>query len=412
MTVYETACRFFQSHLYPDLAAFLHSRYGFTQDTIQGTRIGFSPADETALLFHLFESYSREEIRVSGLFHETKDGRLFPVWRGRIMFPYLVSGHPQYFIGRRVTDVTTDDLYLPENKRPKYKKQLVQSKKREWLQSKEPIFGIDTVQEGTNLIITEGIADCISAHQAGYPAISPVTVQFKEKHAQDMFSVCRKAGKIVIIMDSELNQAGTLGAVRTGLSLKSMGISPYIADIPRPEDVDKVDLNDFVRNGGSISELIESSYPVSHHPEAQTILKEKWKQTTRDRLIPQCKKVHFDLYGNRKSKRQPRKIYPLDTLKKYLPSVSSLTGLNPGEQGSHPVYGSKTGTNLMISSDGDHWFCYHKGHEGDGDSLKWISVYHLKLIHESGELTGSAFLKTVKHAWETYVPVSVEVAQT
>lgn len=41
----------------------------------------------------------------------------------------------------------------------------------------EPIFRADTVRPGVPLIISEGITDCISAHQA---SISPGTVQFKE----------------------------------------------------------------------------------------------------------------------------------------------------------------------------------------------------------------------------------------
>ncbi|PWR73358.1 toprim domain-containing protein [Methanospirillum stamsii] len=404
-SIYETACRIFQAGLYPDLISFLHSRYGFTEDTIRRYRLGFSPVDDDAFLMQIFEHHTREEMRVSGLFHESGDGRLFPVWRGRIMFPYLVSGIPQYFIGRRIPEVTTDDLYIPEDeRRPKYKKQLVHSKKRDWLQSKEPVFGIDSVKDGEPLIITEGVADCISVHQAGYPAISPVTVQFKEDHAHEMYSICKNAGRIVIIMDNETNKAGTLGAVRTGLKMEELGLSPYMADIPRPDELDKVDLNDFIKTGGNLSGLIKNSYPVSEHPEAQTIMKEKWKKITREKLIPQCKEVYFSKCGTKKRKSAPLQKYPLDIVSRYLPSVETLTGLRPGTQGAHPVYGSSTGTNLRISSDGDRWFCYHRGNEGNGDALKWISVYHLHLIHESEELTGSAFLKTIRYAWDTYVP--------
>ena len=43
----------------------------------------------------------------------------------------------------------------------------------------EPIYGIDTIEAGEPVVITEGIADAITAHQAGYPCVSPVTTSFK-----------------------------------------------------------------------------------------------------------------------------------------------------------------------------------------------------------------------------------------
>jgi DNA primase len=52
---------------------------------------------------------------------------------------------------------------------------------REDVTAEEPIYGLDTVEPGDPVLITEGIADAITAHEAGYPCISPVTVQFYAK---------------------------------------------------------------------------------------------------------------------------------------------------------------------------------------------------------------------------------------
>ena len=42
----------------------------------------------------------------------------------------------------------------------------------------EPIFGQETIIEGEPLVITEGMADAITAHDNGIPSISPVTTKF------------------------------------------------------------------------------------------------------------------------------------------------------------------------------------------------------------------------------------------
>ena len=43
----------------------------------------------------------------------------------------------------------------------------------------EPIYGIDSLEDGEDVLITEGIADAITAHEAGYACLSPVTTSFK-----------------------------------------------------------------------------------------------------------------------------------------------------------------------------------------------------------------------------------------
>ncbi|MFA7087389.1 MAG: toprim domain-containing protein [Aliarcobacter sp.] len=387
--IMETACAFFQKNLGIDTRKFLHARYGFTDQTIDQSRIGYAPCNREALVLAMMNAgFTGRDIRDSGLFAHGPD-YIFPLWQGRIMFPYLIDGYPIYFIGRR-TEETTDPL------QGKYIKQ-----KKDGI-AKEPIFGTDTVKGGKPLIITEGIADCISAHQAGFSAISPVTVRFKKEHADAMYHLCRLASRVYIIMDSEENNAGLKGAVDTGLALSHHGILPYLCTIPRPPGIEKVDLNDYIRTGNNPEALFSTATYVEDHPLAQEARDEQLAQAA-------VKLRSAALREKFKTQRPKRKTAVSGKVKAYdikdeiiraIPPLSSLVGFEG--LGPHPVYGSKTGCNLNVS--GDLWYCHHAGSKGGGDALKWIACYELNLIKEDDDLRGSNFIETLEYCADRWLP--------
>jgi len=383
----EEATAYFQACLPDWCVTHLWERYGLTQTTIEQARIGYAPEDRYALSLHLLEAgFSGEAIRQSGLV-STYDGTPNALWRGRIMFPYLQDGTPRYFIGRK-TDQTADGLD------GKYIKQ-----KRMNGAIQEPIYGADTVCAGEPLIITEGITDAILAHQAGYPCISPVTVRFKQERVGEMLGLCSKASAIYLIMDNEDNDAGLKGAVDTGLKLARAGLKPYLCTLPRAENQEKVDLNDFIRAGGVPAELFPDAVYVEDHPLAEERVEEQIQaaavQIRRDVVRERMK-------HSRKSGRKcaPEPLPDIQAIKNILPPIIHFTG---GEGLLvHPVYGSKSGGNLSVDGRKDVWYCFHKGSEGGGDVLKWIAVYELGLIHEGEDLRGEAFVKTVRYVEEKY----------
>ena len=64
----EDACRFFERHLTDEHRRHLWTRYGLMPDFVEVMRIGYAPADGSALLLHLMDrGYSRDEIIGSGL---------------------------------------------------------------------------------------------------------------------------------------------------------------------------------------------------------------------------------------------------------------------------------------------------------------------------------------------------------
>jgi len=400
-SIMEDTCQFFQSHLTDRHRAFLKDRYGLTPETVDRFRVGYSPAGWSDLLDHLIgRGHGPKDIQDSGLFFVSDRGTS-PVWKGRLMFPYLEGGTVRYFIGRK-TDDTRDTI------EGKYVKQLVRSEKRPNILAYEPIFGTDSIRPGEPVIVTEGIPDCIITIQAGYACISPVTVRFKAEHSRRLAELVKPCSQVVLLMDSEDNQAGTWGAVDTGLELCRHGTIPFIGTIPRPEGVDKVDLNDYIRDGGNVADLITQAVLIDLHPLAQLRKRELWKKAG-DQMAAGMVRDHYRDHPPKNQTKKWDQTGPTirekkEIIKRYLPPLSHFTGFHSG-QGPHPVYGSKTGTNLEVT--GDIWYTYHQGHQGGGDVLTWIAIYDLSLIREGEKLLGADFVKTINYCWEKYVPETI-----
>ncbi|MFO7896564.1 MAG: toprim domain-containing protein, partial [Candidatus Cloacimonadales bacterium] len=124
----------------------------------------------------------------------------------------------------------------------------------------------DTVAPGEDVLITEGIADAITAHQAGYACLSPVTTSFKISDRERLAELleAEDVGRVYIVNDAEpptssLRDAedaegwdrlhveqygeGVRGAVRTASYLAEQGINARIGELPQPA-AEKVDLDD------------------------------------------------------------------------------------------------------------------------------------------------------------------------
>ncbi|GAA5262112.1 DNA primase [Methanocalculus sp. MC3] len=387
--ILEDACQYFERYLTEEHRNFLQSRYGFSRETITKYRIGYAPPKVSGLLEYLMSrGYPNEDISTSGLINqirtETKHSSS-DLFQGRLVFPYLLYGSPLYFIARE-TDATPS---WGDYKSPKYIKQKV-------LENGfiEPIFGADTVIPSNTLVITEGITDCIAVHQAGYPAISPVTTRFKEERMPDVIKYCKFASEIIIINDSEESGIGTRGAAKIAMGLITGNSPPTrIGEIPRPDGEEKVDLNDYLRAGGSLASLIESAIPAQDHPSVHEL---------------QNKMINRAMTTLRSERSSTSRIAysqdDIEALKDAMPSLSAYTGIAPGHRGSHPVYGSIHGDNFAISQDGQTWTSFHGGAEKGraGDILKLIALEQGFLDDENDKLRGDAFNETVKFCRKKY----------
>lgn len=374
--VLDEACSFFESKLTNKHEQLVQLKYGLDRETVKEARIGYIPVDKHALTIHLKkQGWSREEILETGLVYPPGTEQM---WQGRIVFPYLVNGKARYFIARE-TNKTND--YISS----KYGKQ---AKNKDYVSDyvDEPVFGVDTVKDEEILIITEGVTDCLSAHQENYPSIAPVTTQFKGEELENVAEMCSRAKDVYIINDSEESGAGEEGAAKTAKELMGEGITPYICKIPRPNDVDKIDLCDYLKRGGDIKQLLDDSVKASRHEAVKELLKED-KEKRRKKALRKAQRV------KNKKKNQENKdndYLSVEEIVDSLPSIDTLIGFEG--RGEHPVHGSDTGTNLAVDPDNQQWFCHRC--KGGGSKLEWLAVENG--IVECGEtLDKTSFLETI-----------------
>lgn len=125
----------------------------------------------------------------------------------------------------------------------------------------DTFLGEDTIRGAREVIITEGLPDWVSAVDHGFKAISPGTTNFRKADFEKLAHLTKAADSIYIINDNEENQAGENGARNTGSYLASHGKNVFIVQLPRPEGVDKIDLNEYLRDhtAADLRKLMEES---------------------------------------------------------------------------------------------------------------------------------------------------------
>ena len=262
---------------------YFHER-GWSDTTIDDARLGWAPASRTGLLDHLMrEGYDRDAILGTGLF--TEDFR--PLWQGRYVLPYFdADGQPVYAISRSTGSAGGGavgyDGHPVDGLSGKYAKP---AHTKPYARISEPIYGLGSVEDGQPVLVTEGIADAITAHQAGYACISPVTTRFKRDDREQLREVLddHDVSRAYVVQDAErpssdldeddrltLTQAGEglRGALDTAAYLAEHDIDARLVELPRP-GLDKVDLDDYLNEwatNGSLAPVLASAKPAREHP--------------------------------------------------------------------------------------------------------------------------------------------------
>ena len=258
---------------------------GWGSSTLDEKRLGYAPAGGGLRDYLESEGFEPPAIRATGLFTED----LRPLWRGRYVFPYFdADGEPVYAIARATAGEGGGDAGYaghPEDfLSGKYTKM---AHTKEYARVSEPIYGTATLEHGEPVVITEGVADAISAHAAGIPCISPVTTEFKKAHHEPLRTLLDEYGvpRVYIIQDNdppapkfgggdgweafEPRQVGPglNGALSTADFLESAGYQVRVTVPPSPA-VEKVDFDDYLTDGwGSVASLVASSKPATAHPD-------------------------------------------------------------------------------------------------------------------------------------------------
>jgi DNA primase len=231
--VLTAAALFYNSALKSEHIFYLESR-GFNSHTIDKHKIGY--ASGQGLVRHLQEhGFTIPEIMSSGLCLDF--GKPVEFFKGRITIPYLVGRTVQYFIARK-TPWTPKKSY----EEGKYKKLLTFKVPNEKIGTKghphidqgikNIIYNQNALIGATEVVITEGVLDCLTLEQHGISSISPVTVRFSHQDELAVLNLLRKDQTIYICNDNELSGAGDRGATSMARFLVSHGYYVKIVKLP------------------------------------------------------------------------------------------------------------------------------------------------------------------------------------
>lgn len=130
------------------------------QKVLDHFNIGYAPKEDNVLITYLRgKGYQDDELQKSGLFVESKDGRLFDRFRDRLMFPLdNENGRTIGFSGRRISDDKTEAKYMNSPETSIFTKSKVLF---HFAEAKK------AARSEQHLILYEGYMDVIAAYKAG-----------------------------------------------------------------------------------------------------------------------------------------------------------------------------------------------------------------------------------------------------
>lgn len=211
-----------------DARQYLKGR-GITSAVAKNWQMGYAPQNEVLVRQWAAEhKYSQELLIEAGLFARADDGRAYPRFRHRLMFPIRdENGAVVAFSGR---------ILSPDQKGGKY----VNSPETPIFTKSRILFGFDkskrAVIKAERAIVCEGQLDIIAAFEAGVQnVIAPLGTAFTEDHARMLRS---KVKEVVLCFDSDA--AGYKAAERSFQILTPAGLVVRVASLPKGEDPDSM----------------------------------------------------------------------------------------------------------------------------------------------------------------------------
>ena len=192
-------------------------------------QMGYAPENEVLLRqWAVGLKYTQEILIEAGIMARADDGRAYPRFRHRLMFPIRDdSGTIVAFSGR---------VLSPDQKGGKY----VNSPETPIFSKSKILFGFDkskrAIIKAERAIVCEGQLDIIAAFEAGVQnVIAPLGTAFTEDHAKMLRS---KVKEVVLCFDSD--NAGYKAAERSFQILSPEGLIVRVATLPKGEDPDSM----------------------------------------------------------------------------------------------------------------------------------------------------------------------------
>ena len=220
-----------------EVLAWFRKMYGIGDETIVRLKIGFANNEPSPVqaLMEAPGAFTPRELAASSAFKPTAQDGLLPFFDGRVVFPYWSRGKVVFLIGRQTPWTPNTDW-----EKSKYKKLAVRNDRNnehvaQCIQN-DVLYNEDVLlTRPTRMIITEGVTDCISLMEHGFPVVSPVTVRIREADWERLLPKLAGVQTVFVCQDNEVSQAGLQGALTSARILAAHGIETRVAVLPLAE---------------------------------------------------------------------------------------------------------------------------------------------------------------------------------
>lgn len=190
---------------------------GVTDQAGEEFGLGYAPSANGLLRYLREGGFNDKEVQASGIVSTADDGRLFDLFRERVMFPIRDGrGRTVAFGGRAL-----------EEGQPKY----VNSRETLLFHKQETLFALDLArraigQEG-RAVLVEGYMDALTAHQHGYRnVVATLGTAVTERQLQIL---SRLGSEIVLALDSDAaGQQATWRTLQVAEQSLRRGVAPVV----------------------------------------------------------------------------------------------------------------------------------------------------------------------------------------
>ncbi len=214
------ACRFYHAELFAEegktAREYLEKRQ-LAPLTVRRFGIGFAPDSWDALTNHLTaKGFAAEEMKGAFLAGTSKSGKLFDIFRNRLMFPVFdLAGNPVAFSARKLNEAD-DKKYINTSDTPAFKKSKV-------------LFALNIAKNTSDstLILCEGAADAVMLHQAGFSnACATLGTAITDDHARMIARIAKTA-----YLAYDIDNAGRAATEKAVRKFNEVGVAVKIINL-------------------------------------------------------------------------------------------------------------------------------------------------------------------------------------
>jgi DNA primase len=221
---------------------------GLSEAALRQFRVGYSPsAWDTVLNASRRAGFKNEEVYAAGLAVRGREGRLYDVFRGKIMFPLAdARGRVRGFGARAMRD----------GQGPKY----VNTREGEAFSKGRQLFGADLARAAAaksgSVVLAEGYTDVIALHQAGFAnAVGAMGTALTPEQASQLQ---RLAPVVLLCLDADA--AGQQAAAKAATVLPDR---VELRVVPLPPGADPADIVGEAGGAERMRGLLDASVPFA-----------------------------------------------------------------------------------------------------------------------------------------------------